>query len=192
MAQEDHKIEITGDYSYFRFNPRLSKYFNSHSLNGGGGDVTYFLTSMIGLKADRQGYGSYTQCTKPGAPIQGCASGNLFTYMFGPELKFRMGKLEPFGEVLVGGAHSNLYANACTKITGLCVSKSPSNNAFAFDVGGGVDFAATEKVIIRIVDTSASRPVSSSDSNGDHFSPPRDPSRVTSPRSPPLLGLILS
>ena len=152
MAQEDHKIEITGDYSYFRFNPGLSKYFNSHSLNGGGGDVTYFLTSMIGLKADLQGYGSYTQCTKPGAPIQGCASGNLFTYMFGPELKFRMGKLEPFGEVLVGGAHSNLYANACTKITGLCVSKSPSNNAFAFDVGGGVDFAATEKITIRIVD----------------------------------------
>jgi hypothetical protein len=68
MAQEDHKIEITGDYSYFRFNPGLSKYFNSHSLNGGG-DVTYFLTSMIGLKADLQGYGSYTQCTKPNAPM---------------------------------------------------------------------------------------------------------------------------
>jgi opacity protein-like surface antigen len=153
MAQEDHRIEITGDYSYFRFNPGLSKYFNSHSLNGGGGDVTYFLTSMIGLKADLQGYGSYTQCTKPTAPIQGCASGNLFTYMFGPEIKFRMGKLEPFGEVLVGGAHSNLYANACTKITGLvCISKSPSNNAFAFDVGGGVDFTATEKITIRIVD----------------------------------------
>jgi len=153
MAQDDHKVEVTGDYSYFRFNPGLSKYFNSHSLNGGGGDVTYFLTSMIGVKADLQGYGSYTECTKPGAPISGCASGNLFTYMFGPEIKFRMGKLEPFGEVLLGGAHSNLYANACTKITGfVCASKSPSNNAFAFDVGGGVDFAVTEKIAIRIVD----------------------------------------
>ena len=152
IAQEDHKIEVTGDYSYFRFNPGLSRYFNSHSLNGGGGDVTYFLTSMIGVKADLQGYGSYTQCTKPSAPISGCAQGNLFTYMFGPELKFRMGKLEPFAEVLVGGAHSNLYANACGKISGLCVSKSPSNNAFAFDVGGGVDFAVTEKISIRIVD----------------------------------------
>ena len=153
MAQDDHKVEVTGDYSYFRFNPGLSKYFNSHSLNGGGGAVTYFLTSMIGVKADLQGYGSYTECTKPGAPISGCASGNLFTYMFGPEIKFRMGKLEPFGEVLLGGAHSNLYANACTKITGfVCASKSPSNNAFAFDVGGGVDFAVTEKIAIRIVD----------------------------------------
>ena len=153
IAQEDdHKFEVTGDYSYFRFNPGLPSYFNSQNLNGGGGDVTYFLTTMIGLKADLQGYASYTQCTKPSAPISGCAQGNLFTYMFGPELKFRMGKLEPFAEVLLGGAHSNLYANACGKISGLCVSKSPSNNAFAFDVGGGVDFAVTEKISIRIVD----------------------------------------
>jgi opacity protein-like surface antigen len=152
IAQEDHKFEVTGDYSYFRFNPGLSKYFNSHSLNGGGGDVTYFITSTIGAKADLQGYGSYSECTKPGAPIVGCASGNLFTYLFGPEVKFRMGKLERFGEVLVGGAHSNLYANACSKISGLCASKSPSNNAFAFEVGDGVDFAVTEKIAIRIVD----------------------------------------
>ena len=27
MAQEDHKIEVTGDYSYFRFNPGLPSYF---------------------------------------------------------------------------------------------------------------------------------------------------------------------
>src|SRR6516164_6809866 len=148
MAQDDHKVEVTGDYSYFRFNPGLSKYFNSHSLNGGGGAVTYFLTSMIGVKADLQGYGSYTECTKPGAPISGCVSGNLFTYMFGPEIKFRMGKLEPFGEVLLGGAHSNLYANACTKI-GLCGSKSPSNNAFALAIGGGLDIAAGPPVRIR-------------------------------------------
>jgi hypothetical protein len=54
---------------------------------------------MIGFKADPQGYGSYAQCTNPGAPISGCAQGNLFTYIFGPELKFRIGKLEPFAEV---------------------------------------------------------------------------------------------
>jgi opacity protein-like surface antigen len=152
MAQEDHKIEVTGDYSYFRFNHGLPSYFNSQNLNGGGGDVTYFLTQMIGFKADLQGYGNYTQCTKPGAPITGCAQGNLFTYIFGPEIKFRMGKLEPFGEVLLGGAHSNLYGNACTHISDNCASKSPSNNAFAFDVGDGVDFAVTEKIAIRIVD----------------------------------------
>jgi hypothetical protein len=83
MAQDDQKIEVTGDYSYFRFNLGLSKYFNSHSLNGDG-QVAYYITPNIGFAGDLQGYGSYTQCTKPTAPIAGCASGNLFTYMFGP------------------------------------------------------------------------------------------------------------
>ena len=125
-AQEQgHKLEVTGDYSYFRANPGLPSYFNSQNLNGGGGQVTYFITPNIGLAGDLQGYGSYTQCTKPGAPVAGCASGNLFTYMFGPQLKARRGKLEPFGEVLFGGAHSKFYGNACTK-TGICGSKSPS------------------------------------------------------------------
>jgi len=151
-GQDDHKVEATGDYSYFRANPGLPKYFNSQNLNGGGGQLTFFITPNIGFAGDLQGYGSYTQCTKPGAVIQGCASGNLFTYMFGPQLKARMGKLEPFAEVLLGGAHSNFYGNACSKVTGLCGSKSPSNNAFSLAVGGGVDFAVSERIAIRIVD----------------------------------------
>jgi opacity protein-like surface antigen len=150
-AQESPKVEITGDYSYFRFNPGLPSYFDSQNLNGGGGDVTFFLKPMFGFKADFQGYGSFTQCTKPGAPITGCASGNLFTYMFGPELKARAGKFEPFAEVLLGAAHSNFYGNACTT-GGICGSKSPSNNAFAMAVGGGVDIAVSSRFAIRLVD----------------------------------------
>jgi hypothetical protein len=81
-AQEE-KVELTGDYSYFRFNPGLPSYFNSQNLNGGG-QVSYFFTPNIGLAGDLQGYASYTQCTKPTAPILGCASANLFNYVFGP------------------------------------------------------------------------------------------------------------
>jgi opacity protein-like surface antigen len=84
-------------------NPGLPSYFNSQNLNGGGGQVTFFITPNIGLAGDLQGYGSYTQWTKPGAIIQGCASGNLY-------------------------------------------------NAFSLAVCGGVDFAVTEKITIRIVD----------------------------------------
>jgi opacity protein-like surface antigen len=150
-AFAQHKIEVTGDYSYFRLNPGLPTTFNSHSLNGGGGDVTFFLTDALALKADLQGYGSFTECTK--TIPQACANGNLFTYMFGPEFKLRAGKLEPFGEVLVGGAHSNLYGNICNQITGFCsTTKSPSNNAFAFEAGGGLDIAVSRKFAIRLVD----------------------------------------
>ena len=129
-AQDDHKVEVTGDYSYFRANPGLPKYFNSQNLNGGGGDVTFFLKPMFGFKADLQGYGSYTQCTKPGAVITGCAQGNLFTYMFGPELKARRGKVELMGEVLLGGAHSNFYGNACSKVRAFAARNPPATMPF--------------------------------------------------------------
>jgi len=76
----------------------------------------------------------------------------LFTYTFGPQIKYRAGKLEPFAEVLLGGAHTNFYANACNQNTGACGSKSPSNNAFAMAIGGGVDIAVSSKIAIRLVD----------------------------------------
>jgi opacity protein-like surface antigen len=152
IAQEEHKFEITGDYSYMRFNPGLPSLWNSQNLNGGGGDATFFFTPLIGLKADLQGYGSFTQCTKAASAISGCASANLFTYMFGPEVKFHAGRLQPFGEVLFGGAHSNFYGNACSSVSGLCGSRSPSNNAFSMAVGGGVDIAVSRKISIRLVD----------------------------------------
>jgi opacity protein-like surface antigen len=100
-----------------------------------------------------QGYGSYTQCLKANNPLEttGCASANLFTYTFGPQVKYRAGRFEPFAEVLLGGAHSNFYANACSS-EGLCASKSPSNNAFDITVGGGVDIKATDHIAIRLVD----------------------------------------
>lgn len=152
-AQDTPKVELTGDYSYYRFNPGLPSLWNSQNLNGGGAQATFYLNNWFGFAADLQGYGSYTQCTKPGNPydVSGCASGNMFTYMFGPQVKYRKGKIEPFAEVLLGGAHSNFYANACTGLE-ICGSASPSNNAFAMAVGGGVDLAVSSKFAIRLVD----------------------------------------
>jgi len=40
MAQDQPKVEITGDYSYYRFNPGLPSLWNSQNLNGGGGQAT--------------------------------------------------------------------------------------------------------------------------------------------------------
>lgn len=52
----------------------------------------------------------------------------------------------------LGGAHSNVYANACNKDTGLCGSRSASNNAFALAIGGGIDIAVSQHLGIRLVD----------------------------------------
>jgi opacity protein-like surface antigen len=67
-------------------------------------------------------------------------------------VKYRAGKFEPFAEVLAGGAHSNFYGNACSNVSGICGSKSPSNNAFALVIGGGVDINLSSKFAIRLVD----------------------------------------
>jgi len=78
------KVELTGDYSYYRFNPGLPSLWNSQNLNGGGGQAALYLNNWFGVAADLQGYGSYTQCVKPNNPlnITGCASATAFTYMF--------------------------------------------------------------------------------------------------------------
>ena len=153
-AQEETRGQVTIDYSYFRWNPGLPSIFNSKNLNGGGGQAVLFLNNWFGVAADLQGYASSTSCASSGNPLgfTGCASANLFTYQFGAQVKHRGGKFQPFAEVLPGGAHSNFYGSVCRNITGICGFRSPSNNAFALAVGGGIDIAFGSKVAIRLFD----------------------------------------
>jgi len=100
------------------------------SLNGGGGTLVFNVNKYLGLKADLQGYGSTTShfviTPRPVFPAGAVANvqGNLFTYLFGPQIKVRTPKVQPFFHLLFGGAHSNVYANAfktiCTPTVGAC------------------------------------------------------------------------
>jgi Outer membrane protein beta-barrel domain len=146
MAQDAPKFEATVDYSYARYNASHA-YTSSYSLNGGGGAIDFNFTKFLGVKMDLQGYGSNTQNFHAAAgsticPL-GCSAnvqGNLFTYLFGPQVGIRTGKLRPFAHVLLGGAHSNVYGNL-EKVSGVVFSKAPSNNTFALAFGGGLDIA---------------------------------------------------
>jgi hypothetical protein len=145
FAQDAPKFEVSANYSYMRFNPQNNNLtgLGAFSLNGGGGAATYFFTSLIGLKAEFEGYGSTTRVFPDGTPV----SGNLFTYNVGPVIKLRTPHFQPFGEALFGGAHSNAYVNICNTEGG-CI-KSPSNNAFDFMIGGGLDIPVTKMISIR-------------------------------------------
>ena len=145
FAQDSPKVEVSGNYSYMRFNPQNNNIsgLGAFSLNGGGGALTYFLTNLIGIKAEFEGYGSTTRTFPGGAPV----SGNLFTYNVGPEIKFRTPHFEPFAEAMFGGAHSNAYVNICN-VGGGCIN-SPSNNAFDFIIGGGLDIPINKMFAIR-------------------------------------------
>jgi hypothetical protein len=115
-------------------------------LNGGGGSFDFNFDKYLGLKAEFEGYGSNTQNFIAPAGTRfcplGCTAniqGNLFTYQAGPQVGLRTGRFRPFGELLFGGAHSNVYGNI-SKIPGFTTgSTAPSLNAFAMTVGGGLD-----------------------------------------------------
>ena len=160
FAQDYPKIEVPIYYSYMRFNPQNSNIVSSSSLNGGGGGITYFLNHFLGLTAEFNGYGSTTQTfTFPAVANSPCplgcrvrSSGDLFTYNFGPVLKYRSGKWQPFVEALGGGAHSNTYSNLASACALACAGTlTPSNNAADFIIGGGLDIALTHGISVRPV-----------------------------------------
>ncbi|MFZ1008740.1 MAG: outer membrane beta-barrel protein [Candidatus Sulfotelmatobacter sp.] len=160
-AQEFPRVDIGGNYSYARYAPS-APYSQGHSLNGGGGELNVNINEFLGIKMDLQGYGSTStgfniapNLTFP-TGLQGHAEGNLFTYLFGPQIKVRAHHLQPYGQLLFGGAHTNVYGNAfqtiCQPIVGGCtLSKAPSAEAFAMDFGGGVDIPVGKHVAIRPV-----------------------------------------
>jgi len=160
MAQEYPKAELSFDYSYAHFAPSQA-YTQNKSLNGGGGAFVYNFTHMLGVKMDLQGYNSFTDtfniAPNPSIPggAHGSVSGNLFTYLFGPQLKFRGQHMEVLTEALTGAAHSNVYGSAfktlCQPTATGCpgIKGSPSNNGWAVLLGGGIDFPINHTVSIR-------------------------------------------
>ena len=159
-AQEFPRAEVGFDYSYARFGPSAS-YSKGHSLNGGGGSAVFNINEYLGIKMDLQGYGSNhtafnipPNSTFPGG-LHGDVQGNLFTYLFGPEIKVRAHRFHPFGDLLFGGAHSNVYGDAyktlCQPIfpSGCSISKKPASDAFAMLFGGGVDIPINHLVTFR-------------------------------------------
>jgi len=153
VAQDVPKFEIPVGFSFVNVHPNLSP-ITSFNIFGGGGGFVYNVTPWIGIKADFMGYtqgsGLKNQLVNNTIPLTYNVQGNVFTYMFGPQIKKHSGKFQPFGEALFGAAHSNAYANAYNNIHGL-TSTSSNNNAFAMEFGGagavhaeaGVDYLYT-------------------------------------------------
>jgi hypothetical protein len=158
MAQESGnypKFEVAVNYSYARYSPSHANVNHSYSLNGAGGSVDINFAKYVGLKMELEGYGSNTQFFSAPVGSVNCPTGcsanvqaNLFTYLVGPQVGLRSGKFRPFGHLLLGGAHSNFYANAAS-LTG-SVSTAPSGNTFAMVFGGGVDIPVTHSGTIAI------------------------------------------
>jgi hypothetical protein len=155
FAQEYARWEESLDYSYARGNPaNVGKPF---SLNGGGGALVYNFNAFIGIKIDLQGYGSPTRTVTNLAVVNpngvttiadtASIQSNLFTYMFGPQLRIPSHTFKPFAEILFGGALTNFHGNLVTATGSTNVNSS--NNAFALAAGGGLDIRVNRLLSIR-------------------------------------------
>src|ERR1039457_4195309 len=106
FAQDYPKFEVPIGFSFVNVHPGVSP-LTSFNVFGGGGGFVYNVTPWIGIKADFNGYTQGNVLKMMGGNV----GGNVFTYMFGPQIKRHSGKIQPFGQALFGAAHSNLYAN---------------------------------------------------------------------------------
>ena len=153
FGQEYPKIEVPVGFSFVNVHPGITP-ITSFNIFGGGGGLVYNFSPMIGIKADFQGYtqgsGVRDKLIHDGYTV-GQVSGNVFTYMFGPQFKKHSGKMQPFAAALFGAAHSNAYAQIYNTIHGGS-SGSSNNNAFAMQFGGGLDFALTNTIQLRPVE----------------------------------------
>lgn len=136
QAQEQaSKLEAYGGYYYVRFNVNASaagggpaETFNG---NGGGVQLAYNANNWLGVVGEMAGYGAT-------ATTNGALVGGAFTYLAGPRVNFRHGKVTPFVQTLLGGIWS----------TG-GIGSSASENSFAMTTGGGIDFKVSKHVSVR-------------------------------------------
>ncbi len=135
--QEPSKFELYGGFSYVRFNinANLPGVAPSATYNGygGGGQFEYNANKWLGAVADLAGYGATS--TANGALV-----GGAFSYLFGPRVNCRHGKVAPFAQALFGGIRT----------TDGIGQSGPENN-FAMTAGGGIDFKVSEYVSVRPV-----------------------------------------
>ena len=165
MGINPSKVDVFLGYSYFGAHGQVKPAgiaYSSVDL-GAIGSGAYYFSKYVGVVGELQAYGSYTRTVNvPPGPYcdseSNCvvtAQGNLFTYNGGPIFKVRMKHFEPFAEALFGGAHSNFYGNLfkdCGPAGCVVASKSPSNNAFDFIIGGGIDIPVNEHIAIRPIE----------------------------------------
>jgi opacity protein-like surface antigen len=131
-AQDNPKGEIAGNYTYIHINPGVVN-FDCH---GGGGSAAWSLNQYLGV------VGEFSACKWAGIPSG--LNAHTLTYLFGPRLTYRAyGRLDPFGEVLFGGAHIHGQTYGFTG--------SGTESSFAMAIGGGVDYKWKPSVAIRLI-----------------------------------------
>jgi hypothetical protein len=108
-AQDEHKIEVFGGYTYMRFHSTPAVNLNGWEVSG-----QYKFTDWLGGVADLDGH-------------YGSPSGigtSVYTYLFGPQVSLPA-RVSPFGHILIGGSHIS--------------AAGFGNSSFSMAIGAGID-----------------------------------------------------
>ncbi len=117
---QDYKADVFAGYSFLHTSPGSG--LPSADASGWEASATYNWNRWLGLKADVDGH--Y------------CCDASLHNFLFGPQIRLGHDKLSPFVHGLFGVSHGS--------------SGGFTDNAFAFALGGGLDYKATDRISIRI------------------------------------------
>jgi hypothetical protein len=132
---EVSKFEAYGGYYYARFNVNANVSgvapSATYNANGGGGQLEYNTTNWLGVVGDLAGFGATSTAN-------GQLVGGALSYLFGPRVNFRRGRVNPFAQTLFGGIRT----------TDGIGESGPENN-FAMSSRGGVDFKVSKHVSVR-------------------------------------------
>lgn len=134
-AQDDSpRFEAYAGYDYTRFNATNDITFvppsQSVNGNGGSGQLEFNVNRWLGIVGDLTGYA---------VARNGFATTHEISYLFGPRVNFRRGKLTPFAQVLLGA----VWASDAIVLG--------SKTAFGMTAGGGIDFTVSRHIAIRPV-----------------------------------------
>jgi outer membrane immunogenic protein len=107
------------------------------SMNGGSASFAYRANNWLSVVGDFSGVTN-------GNVLKSGLSLTVYPYTFGPRVSLRKWKqITPYGQALFGGGH----ASGTLYTTG---SPTSSRNAFAMELGGGVDANITHHFAVRL------------------------------------------
>jgi opacity protein-like surface antigen len=134
-AQDDSpRFEAYAGYDYTRFNATNDVTFvppsQSVNGNGGSGQLEFNANGWLGIVGDLAGYA---------VARNGYATTHEISYLFGPRINLRRGKITPFAQVLLGA----VWASDAIVLG--------SKTAFGMTAGGGLDFTVSRHIAIRPV-----------------------------------------
>ncbi len=137
LAQWADRVEVFGGYSYL--NPDVTQSV-AGGVSGWNFSASVRIFRYVGAVADFSGFSP--SGSNP-CPVV-CASGayaSYRTYMGGPQISARIGRIQPFAQALFGATKGTL--------THVDAQRGGDFSPFTFAFGGGVDFGLNRWIAVR-------------------------------------------